>query len=116
MGDETVPRRVIPLGRSFVRLFARMPDRPQKLVQQAGRDVAGGWRHSFFDDLFVGSSGPAIRASYDVIRYRLWDADQLNLVNWPADRDPFELSSHMAPSAIEEYSEQHKPGHCQPSR
>ncbi len=62
-------------------LFSGVPGLLEKLCDRARRDVIDNKPHTFFDDLFVGSSHPAVGANYNVVGYRLRNVHKLRFVD-----------------------------------
>jgi hypothetical protein len=100
----TLPGRIQPyidpdeVLAAVIPLFAREPGLIQKLLDKSGRHVLANKPHSFFDDLFVGASHPAIGASYDIVGYRLRNSNELDLVVGALDPDFCDLNRHDATS------------------
>jgi hypothetical protein len=82
-------------------LFTRVPGLLEKLLELARRDVADDKPHSFFNDLFVGASCPAVGANYNVVGYRLRNVDELRMMCGAADGDCADFDGHVASPTFE---------------
>lgn len=82
-------------------LFARVPSLAKKLMDNAGGDIADDKAHSFFNDLFVGTSRPAVGANYNIVGYRLRDVDELHAMCGAAEGNLMDFDGHVAFPALE---------------
>jgi hypothetical protein len=84
-----------------IELFARVPGLLEKLLERSRLNVANNKPHSFFNDLFVGASRPAVGANYNVVGYRLRDMDEICSTHGAADGDFTNLDGHVASPRFE---------------
>jgi hypothetical protein len=63
-------------------------------VELSRRDEANNEPHSFFNDLFVGATRPAVGANYNILGYRLRDMDEVCAVHGALDRDFADFNCH----------------------
>jgi hypothetical protein len=87
---------------AVIPLFARVPNLAQKLLELSKREVVGEKPHTFFDDLFVRTSGPAVGANYHVVGYRLRNPDQRDSVDGATDGNLANLDCHATVNPLVE--------------
>jgi hypothetical protein len=78
-------------------LLAGIPGLLEKLLEASRLDKRLNQPHSFFNDLFIGTSHPALGAHYHIVSYRLRNPDEWDFMGGATKENFADFYSHAAP-------------------